>query len=165
MAEKNIELNGLGKRVTAVLSDINHIVEKARGMSCDLVVSNPPFRKTTSGRLSLGEERAVARHEIRLSLPELADAASRLLRARGRFYIIYHPERFVELMDTLRANHLEPKRVRFVHNDPLAVSKIVLVEAVKEGRAGIKIQKPLFIYRKDGSYTSEVEEMYGKPAA
>ena len=75
--------------------------------------------------------------------------------------MIYHPERIMELMDTLRAHRLEPKRLRFVHNDPSTVSKIVLVEAVKEGRAGIKIEKPLFIYRKDGSYTREVQEMYG----
>jgi tRNA1Val (adenine37-N6)-methyltransferase len=163
LARKNIELNNLGERVTAMLSDISLVAEKVGGMSFDLVVSNPPFRKPTSGRISLGEERAVARHEIMLRLPDLIEDSSRLLRARGRFFMIYHPERVMELMDTLRARRLEPKRLRFVHNDPSMVSKIVLVEAVKGGRAGIKIEKPLFIYRKDGSYTREVEEMYGKP--
>jgi tRNA1Val (adenine37-N6)-methyltransferase len=164
LARKNIELNGLGERVTAMLSDIGLAAEKAGSMSFDLVVSNPPFRKPMSGRISLGEERAVARHEIMLRLPELIESSSRLLRARGRFFMVYHPERIVELMDTLREHCLEPKRLRFVHNDPSTVSKIVLVEAVKEGRAGIKIEHPLFLYRKDGSYTREVEEMYGKPA-
>ncbi len=164
LAERNIELNSLEERVTSMLSDIGLSAEKGGRGAFDLVVSNPPFRKPTTGRISPGEERAVARHEIRLRLPELIEAASSFLRARGRFFIIYHPERLLELMDTLRTNRLEPKRVRFVHNDPSSVSKIVLVEAVKEGRAGIKIENPLFIYRKDGSYTREVEEMYGRPS-
>ncbi len=165
LARKNIELNGLAERVTAVLSDVGLAAEKAQGALFDVAVSNPPFRKPTAGRISLREERAVARHEIRLRLPELTESASRLLRARGRFFVIYHPERLMELMDALRANRLEPKRVRFVHNDPSTSSKIVLVEAVKEGRAGIRIEKPLFIYRKDGSYTPEVEEIYGKASS
>ncbi len=160
LAERNIELNGLGDRVSAVLRDISSLHEVYPSMSCDLAVSNPPFRKPASGRLSRGEERAVARHELRLRLPELAKAASHLLRARGRFFMIYHPERVIEMIDTLRAEHLEPKRIRFVHNDINSVSKMVLVEAVKGGRAGLKIERPLILYRDDGSYTDEVKAMY-----
>jgi tRNA1Val (adenine37-N6)-methyltransferase len=161
LAEKNTLLNGLGDRVKVVLSDIRHIGKMKQPMSCDLAVSNPPFRKLVSGRISAAEEKAVARHEIRLKLPELAESASYLLKARGRFFMIFHPERILEVFDSLRQRRLEPKRIRFVHNDSNSGSKIVLVEAVKEGRAGLKIEKPLFIYDKDGSYTDEVREMYG----
>jgi len=160
LAKRNIELNGLGDRVSAVLRDISSLPEVYPAMSYDLAVSNPPFRKPTSGRLSLGEERAVARHELRLRLPELAKSASHLLRARGRFFMIYHPERVIEMIGTLRAEHLEPKRIRFVHNDIDSVSKMVLVEAVKGGKAGLKVERPLLLYRKDGSYTAEVKAMY-----
>lgn len=162
LAAKNITLNGLEDRVDVVLSDIKEMKEKALPLSYDLVVSNPPFRKPTSGRISVGEEKAVARHELRLTLSELVETAAYLLKPRGRFCMIFHPERLLEAIDTLRRNRLEPKRVRFVHNDPGAVSKIVLIEAVKEGRAGIKIEKPLFIYGKNGQYTAEVNEMYGR---
>ncbi len=160
LAERNIALNGLSERVSAVLMDISSMHEAYPAMSCDLVVSNPPYRKPTSGRLSRGEERAVARHEVRLRLPDLARAAAHLLRSRGRFFMIYHPERIVEVIDSLRAEKLEPKRLRFVHNDSGSVSKIVLVEAVKDGRAGLKVEKPLILYNKNGSYTEEVKAMY-----
>lgn len=160
LAKRNVELNGLGDRVSAVLRDISSLPGVYPAMSYDLAVSNPPFRKPTSGRLSLGEERAVARHELRLRLPELAKSASHLLRARGRFFMIYHPERVIEMIGTLRAEHLEPKRIRFVHNDIDSVSKMVLVEAVKGGKAGLKVERPLLLYRKDGSYTAEVKAMY-----
>jgi len=160
LAQKNTELNGLEDRVSVLLTDIRQISHVLQTGSCDMVASNPPFRKPASGRVSDGEEKAIARHEIKLRLTELAEAGSHLLRARGRFFMIYHPERILEVVDTLRTNRLEPKRIRFVHNDRDAGSKIVLIEAVKEARAGIKIEAPLFIYNKDGLYTDEIRNMY-----
>ena len=161
LAKKNIELNGLQERVGVIRADIKNIAELPGPRSYEIAVSNPPFRKQESGRLSVGEEKAVARHEIRLGLSELVDSASYLLKAKGRFFMIFHPERILELIDTLRQKRLEPKRVRFVHNDADSASKIVLVEAVKEGRAGLKIERPLFLYDKRRAYTDEVEKMYG----
>ena len=160
LAEKNISINGLDDSVNAVMADIKEIKRTLEPMSCDIVVTNPPFRKPRSGLLNNREEKAVARHEIRIGLKELGESASYLLRARGRFFMIFHPERVLEVVDILRRVHLEPKRIRFVYNDLGAESKMFLVEAVKEGRAGMKIEKPLFIYNKDGSYTKEVEKIY-----
>jgi tRNA1Val (adenine37-N6)-methyltransferase len=37
----------------------------------------------------------------------------------------------------------------------------VLVEAVKGGRTGLKVENPLFLYNEDGSYTEEMREIYG----
>lgn len=161
LAVKNIAINHLEDRVTAVLSDIRHLKDSFGPATCDLVVSNPPFRKPATGRLSDGQERAIARHELALKFGDLAESASHLLKAKGRFFMIYHPERLLEAVDALRLFRLEPKRVRFVHNDAGAESKIVLIEAVKEARPGIKIEKPLFIYNPDCSYTAEVSAMYG----
>lgn len=161
LAVRNIAINGLGDRVTAVLCDVAHLQQKLEASSYDLVVSNPPFRKPTTGRLSSGQERAIARHELALKFSDLACAAAYLLRSKGRFFMIYHPERLVEVFDSLRTNRLEPKRIRFVHNDIGMESKIVLIEAVRDGKPGMKIERPLYIYHEDGSYTAEVSDMYG----
>lgn len=162
LAEKNAELNKMDAKVKVICADIKDVPALMEPMSCDVAVSNPPFRKENSGRLSVGEERAVARHEIKLRLPVLVEAASYLLKARGRFFMIYHPERILELMDILRSNRLEPKRMRFVYNDTRSPSKIVMVESAKEGRPGLKIEKPLFIYDEKGIYTDEVRQMYAE---
>jgi tRNA1Val (adenine37-N6)-methyltransferase len=161
LAVRNISINGLDDRITAVLSDVAHLQQTLEGMSYDLVVSNPPFRKPTTGRLSAGEERAIARHELALKFSDLANAAAYLLKSKGRLFMIYHPARLIEVFDSLRKNRLEPKRVRFVHNDIGAESKIVLIESVRDGKPGMKIERPLYIYHEDGSYTAEVSEMYG----
>jgi tRNA1Val (adenine37-N6)-methyltransferase len=161
LAERNIVMNNMEEQVEVLLADIKALKETAQPRFYDLVVSNPPFRKPATGCLSLGEERAVARHELRLEFADLAGAASHLLKARGRFSMIFHPERFLEVIDVLRKNRLEPKRTRFVHNDPKTGSKIVLIDAVKEGRPGLKVESPLFIYDEKGAYTAELKEMYG----
>ena len=47
LIKRNAELNGLSNRLTAVLSDIREYKNDAE---CDLIFTNPPYMKTTSGR-------------------------------------------------------------------------------------------------------------------
>jgi tRNA1Val (adenine37-N6)-methyltransferase len=63
-------------------------------------------------------------------------------------------------MHIMGDHSLEPKRMRFVHSNLYSDAKMVLIEAVKEGRAGLKIEKPMFIYNEDGSYTEEMKNIY-----
>ncbi len=125
------------------------------------MVSNPPFRKPLSGRLNTEEEKAIARHEMKLTLNELVNAAYYLLREKGRFCLIYHPSRLAELIIILRKKMLEPKRICFVHSTINTEAKMVLVEATKGGNPGLKVEKPFLIYNIDGSYTDEMEKIYG----
>ncbi len=161
LAKKNIVLNGLEQRAVAVKCDLSslhaaHIVPA----TFDLVVSNPPFRKQMSGRINVEEERAIARHEIKVKLSDVVRAASSLLRARGRFCVVYHPGRLAELGDSLKRERLEPKRMRFVHSDDSTEAKMVLLEAVKDGRAGLKVESPFFIYTRKRGYTDEMQRIY-----
>jgi tRNA1Val (adenine37-N6)-methyltransferase len=158
LVERNIKLNGLEGRVEAQLADIRTL-GGLHGL--DAAVSNPPFRKPLTGRLSREDERAVARHELELTLPELARAAASVLKSRGRFYLVHLPERLADVVDVLREHRLEPKRVRFVHGRRGSEARIMLIEAVRHGRAGIKVESPLFVYEDDGkTYSSEVRRIY-----
>jgi tRNA1Val (adenine37-N6)-methyltransferase len=161
LAERNILLNHLEDRVNVTPCDLRTSPGAyAEPQSYDLVVSNPPFRKMKSGRLNTGEERSIARHEIRLGLDELIKTASYLLRGRGRFSIIYHPNRLSELIAALKKQAMEPKRLRFVHSSVSSEAKMVLLDAVKGGRTGLKVEKPLFLYKADGTYTDEMMAIY-----
>ena len=157
---ENVRGNALEGRVKALCADIRELGQELQGL--DLVVSNPPFRKPLSGRLSREEEKAIARHELELTLPELVKSASRSLKARGRFCMVYLPERLADVVAECRGADLEPKRLRFVHGRSGAEARMVLVEAVKQGRAALKVEPPLFVYEGRGQdYTTEVLEMYG----
>lgn len=162
LALRNIVINALEDRVEALNLDIRRLpAGLVQSGQFDLAVSNPPFRRPLSGLLNEEPERAVARHEIELSLGELLGAAASLVKAKGRFCLVYHPVRLSELMDGLRAVRLEPKRLRFVHGNEHAEAKMVLVEAVKGALMGIKVERPLFIYNGGGGYTDEMVEIYG----
>jgi len=161
LSEENIRLNNLQERMKVIQYDVRKLLTSSHPPhQYDLAVSNPPFRKVKSGRISETEEEAIARHEIMLTLPELIEAASFLLKQKGRFCIIYHPYRLSELMEHMKRKHLQPKRLRFVHSHPSSDAKMVLTEAVKGGREGLKVEKPLYIYKKEGSYTDEIIKIY-----
>lgn len=160
LAEKNCVMNHLEDRIEIVSHDIRTIKSsQLKNNSYDLVVSNPPFRRQKTGLISPTDEKAIARHEIKLSLQDLISAAFYLLRDKGRFCIIYHPSRLVELIDSLKKKQMEPKRLQFVHSNPNTEAKMVLVEAVKEGKPEMKIEKPLYIYNEDGAYRDEMKEL------
>lgn len=170
LAEKNAVLNKLEDRVQIINYDIKDLTHNSSltlqrlqlvTPNCfDLVVSNPPFRRTKTGLISLGDERAIARHEIKLSLQDLFNAGSLLLKHHGRFCLIHLPERLAEIIRVMKGHALEPKRLRFVHSSLSTEAKMVLIEAVKGARSGVKTEKPLIIYNEDGSYTDELKELY-----
>jgi len=170
MAERNIALNRLEDRVEVIRMDLktlsSHKGVRAFDLSpFDLVVSNPPFRSVKSGRINPDDEKAIARHEILLSLEDLVKGATSMLRHHGRLCIIHLPERLAEIIIVMRDNGIEVKRLRFVHSKVSADAKMLLIEAVKGGRPGMKIEKPLIIYNKDGSYTAEMQADYGSAHA
>ncbi len=181
LALKNVSLNSLDHRVDVIRLDVKALGGGHDGRICgpqsrtavgetsglgptagsfDLVVSNPPFRKSMTGRLSEGNERALARHEIAVTLEDMVRAASLLLRHHGRFSIIHLPERLPDVFELMRTYALEAKRARFVHSRPSSEAKMVLVEAVKGGRGGLKVEKPLCIYDEDGIYSEEMRALY-----
>lgn len=179
LAEKNIVLNNLDDRVKVIKANLKefgvkslelknsnfselqtHNSELITPNSFDLVISNPPFRKVKTGRLSIGDEKAIARHEIKLSLKDMVTAGSTLLKHHGRLCIIHLPERLTEIMDAMKENNLEPKRLRFIYSNVSTEAKMVLIESVKGGRTGLKTEKPFLIYNEDGSYTDEMRDIY-----
>ena len=46
--------------------------------------------------------------------------------------------------------------MRFVHSNVNEEPKLVLIKAVKNAKEFLKIEKPLFIYNKQGEYTKEI---------
>ena len=136
------------------------IYPELRPEGFDVLVTNPPFRKIGTGKISPYDERAVARHEISLSLSELLDTAKYLLKNRGRFFMIYHPFRLTELISRMRECSLEPKRIRFVHPGHGKEATMVLVDAVKSGSVELKIEYPLIVYDNNGNYSDETLKMF-----
>ena len=160
IAALNVKENHLEDQIQIILGDMKTFDPEMIPKPVDLVISNPPYRSVRSGRLNPNHQRARAKHEITVTLAEVVQTARRMLRAYGRFIMIYLAERITDVLNQLRSNTLEPKFLRTIHSRINTEAKLILVEGIKGARPGLKIAPPLIIYQEDGSYTEEIQKMF-----
>lgn len=157
LAHQNVRLNGLGDRVDVLHEDVLHVRRHLPVSSCDLVVSNPPYRKQGRGRLSPHQGRQAARHETTAGLADFLAAAKYLVRPSGRICMVHHPDRLSELLIEAAAQKLAVLRLRMVHGLPDAPAKVFLVELAKGRKlVSLEILPPLLVRRDTENYSDEV---------
>lgn len=160
LAQWNVRENGYADRIEIIQMDLRDIGSTLSPRGYDLVVSNPPYRKTGSGRICPDVQRAVARHELSLSLKDVFRAASHLLRGKGRLALIYPATRLEHLMAVARQCRFSPKRLTMIHSRKSSPAVLVHMECLKEGGQELKVEPPLAIYRADGSFTRQMQRLY-----
>lgn len=139
LARRNMSENGLNG--TIVTGDLRDRRVFSQG-HYDLIVSNPPYFAVNSG-VAATRRCPQARSEGSCTLEELCAAAAPRLKTGGRFALVYRSERLTDLMCTLRAHALEPKRLQLVQARPDKPPKLVLLEAMRQGRPGVRVEAPL----------------------
>ena len=156
LARWNVVCNGLEHRVAIVQGDIRRVPSLLPPGVFGTVVCNPPYRAVGNGRLNPNLEKAIARHELAVTLRQLVQAAQHLLCRRGLLVMVYHPSRLPELCARLEAARLRPRRLRLVHATAQAPASMVLIEAVRDGRDALTVLPPLCVYEPSGGYTAEM---------
>lgn len=163
-ASRSATLNGFSGRVAIVRGDVLAADRIFSGASFDLAVCNPPYRRRASGRINPNAEKRLARHEIKANLRDFVRAAARLLRRRGAMAAVYPAARMTDLIQAMREEALEPKRLRLVYSFAGSEASLVLVEGVKEAGVELKIMPPLVVYTKERKYTPEVSAILAGPS-
>ena len=156
---RSIELNNLSGRLQAVCGDVCQVRDFFPAGQYDMVVSNPPYRKTGHGRLRSGGSRAAC-HETLGQTGDFIKAARYLLKYSGKLALVQLPERLPEILATCLANGLEPKRLQLVYPKQGKAPSLFLLEAVYGAHPGLKVLPPLFVYGEDGSYSKELLACY-----
>ncbi len=159
-ALQNLCSNGFDGRSQIISGDLRETAAGTRGGSFDFVISNPPYFQPGRGKSSPQEDRAIAREEAVCSLQDLCKTASRFCRSGGRSFFCYRAERLAELLKEMSANHLEAKRLRFVHHRPEYRAGIVLVEGRKDAKQGLIVEAPLILFQENGKETEEYRRIY-----
>ncbi len=160
LMERNAAENHLSDRLTVHGKDLRKLASADIGREADVVFANPPYMKVGNGKKNQFEEKYAARHEVFGEILDFCQAAFRLLRYGGSFYLVYRPDRLSDLMAALRQSSFEPKRMTFVHADISHAPSLVLIEAKKGGGVGLYLTKPLFLCREDGSSSEEIRFIY-----
>jgi tRNA1Val (adenine37-N6)-methyltransferase len=150
--------NGFDDRYHVVTGDV-----RARGtvaaQAFDLVATNPPFRTVGAGVLSPLSEKAMANHEVTLTLSEWLDVAVVALRPAGRLATIFPFDRWEELRGGLAARGFFVRRSREVVPRSGEAPHRILVEAARS-MAPAQREPPLWVHDGNG-YSAEVRLMLG----
>lgn len=119
----------------AVCGDARQLTLPAAGLY-DLIACNPPY--FTGGFRAEKDARARARHDDDFPLEEMAAFGARHLRDGGRLTVCHKPEYAAHLIAVLAAHRLEPKRLQTVRNKGKDAPWLVLIEAQKNRKPGLK---------------------------
>ncbi|MDE6182214.1 MAG: tRNA1(Val) (adenine(37)-N6)-methyltransferase [Eubacteriales bacterium] len=160
MAKRSISLNKLEEKIKVYHLDIKNVFDKFEKNTFNIVTSNPPYMNMGGGLLNDFTPKAIARHEILCNLDDILKGASGLLKPKGKFYMVHRPNRLADIIEGLRKYKLEPKTIRFVQPYENKEPNMVLIEAVKNGGAMLKILPTLIVYNENKEYTKEIYDIY-----
>lgn len=161
MASRSVLLNDLEDKISIIMGDIKEAERLFGAASFDVVTSNPPYMIADHGLANPEDAKAIARHEILCTLEDVIAQAAKVLRPGGNFFMVHRPFRLTEIMVLLRSHKLEPKRMQLVYPYADKEPNMVLIEANRGGRSGMRVEKPLIIFSKPGVYMPEIREKYG----
>lgn len=162
MATRSITLNQLENQVTMINSDLKNLLDFVPRSQVDLILCNPPYFKATEKSIkNKSQHYLLARHEITTNLEEICHISQQALKSKGRLAMVHRPDRFLEIIDTLKSYNLAPKRVQFIYPKKNKEANMLLIEAIKDGSMeGLRILPPLFVHKENGDYTEEIAEIY-----
>ena len=161
MARRSVMLNDLESDINIVTGDIVGASALFGAAAFDVVTSNPPYMIGMHGIKNPDDAKAIARHEIKCTFDDIAREASKLLKEKGRFYLVHRPFRLPELFETMKKYKLEPKRMIMVYPYVDKEPNMVLIEGIKGGKARLTVEKPLIVYKETNVYTDEIYDIYG----
>lgn len=161
LAKKSVEINNLQDKIEILNMNVKDLSSKYETDTFDAITCNPPFFKVNKNSIfNKNDVKTLARHEIEINLNDIFSVAKKILKNNGIISMVHRPERLVEIIEIMRNNNIEPKKIRFVYPKINSECNIVLIEGRKNGNPGLKILPPLYVHDEDGKYLEEVEEMF-----
>lgn len=161
IAKRNVEENGFSQTIEIRHMDIRKIKDHLAPESFDVVVSNPPYRPIKTGRINPRTQKAIARHEITMTLDDLMAVSAYLLKRGGRLSVIYPAWRLDDLIVSASNYRIRPKKLTCIHSNSESHAELVHMIATKGGGREMFVMPPLFVYeRGKKSYTPQMAKFY-----
>lgn len=167
LATENVVTNNLEDRIKILNQDIKKYAaenENNYQKKVDVIVCNPPFFpiENEKTRLKLQPLKIAARHELHIDLQGIISSAAKLLKVKGKFFIIYDIQRIDLLFSLLKENNLMIKKIQFVFPKLDKSANLVLIEASNQTSQGLEVMPPLICHNDDGSYNDVIDKWYNK---
>lgn len=161
LATDSVKINNISN-IEIINDDVKNICKSYETDTFDIITCNPPyFKYNNDSILNDNDVKSIARHEIKITLSDIIIIARKLLKNGGSLNIVHRTDRLIEIIEEMRKNNIEPKRIQFIYPKKNSESNIVLIDGRKNGKPGLKILNPLIVHNEDGSYTEEVLKIFG----
>ena len=161
LAVKSVNENKLENKIKIINEDVKNLINLYESDSFDIITCNPPYFKTKNELLLNNNDiKTIARHEVKLNLEDIFIVAKKILKNGKKIAMVHRPDRFIEIIDVMKKYGFEPKRIKLCYPKEGMDANILLIEGVKNGKPGLKIEPALIIHNEDGSYTDEVRKMF-----
>ena len=161
MARRSVLHNHLEEKVEIVTGDIKEAANIFGPVSFDVITTNPPYMIGQHGITNLSDAKAIARHEVLCTLDDILRESAKLLKPKGRFYMVHRPFRLAEILSKMVQVGIEPKRMRLVHPFIDKEPNMVLIEGLRGGNSRMTIEPPLIVYKEVGVYHEDLLTEYG----
>lgn len=144
LGDESLKLNNINN-VKLINDDIKNISNYYEEGYFDIITCNPPYFKVIdSSRINDNNVKAIARHEILIKLEDIVSLAYKFLRDKGKLYIVYRPDRLMELLKLFDKYKFGVKKLQCCYNNSESLSSMILIEAMKNGQDDLKILAPLY---------------------
>lgn len=161
LAKKSVDYNKLDNQIDIINGDIKQVYKNWESDIFDAITCNPPFFKLDdNSHLNDSKHKTIARHEIELTLNDIIIISKKLLKNGGVLAMVHRPERLIEIINLMRKNNIEPKRIQFVYPKLNKEANIMLIEGRKNGKPGLKIMNPIYSHEENGEYTEQIKKYF-----
>jgi len=161
LGKKSIEINNLQDRIKILNLDIKEYASSIETDTYDTITCNPPFFKVSSNsNLNDNDYKTIARHEVKLNIYELMSIAKKILKNNGNIAVVHRSDRLIDIIEAMKNNNIEPKKIQFVYPKKGLDSNILLIEGRKNGNPGIKILDPIYAHDDKGEYSEQIEKYF-----
>ena len=156
-AQRGVKLNNLDSRVFIVKGDLRNADLFFRLDVFDMVVSNPPYYESGSGRVSVMSEKALSRHQIMMPLTDLFMVSSRLLKPSGRLCLIYPAKGARQLDKASEVSQMNITRKVWIKTHEASEPVLLCLEAVKTDFQKNLIEESICLYDSNGMRTFQAK--------
>lgn len=161
LAVKSVNINKLEDQIEIINEDVKNLKKIYETDSFDLITCNPPyFKLNNTSNINDNDVKAKARHEISLGLDDIFNCAKKILKNNGKIALVHRTDRLIDIIMSMKANNIEPKRIQFIYPFKNAESNMVLIEGTKNGRTGLKVEQNIIVHNIDGTYTNYINAIF-----
>lgn len=161
MASRSVKLNDLEHQIKIIQGDINQIYQNMESDVFDVITSNPPYFKVShDSKFNDSDYKTIARHEVKLNVEQICKISKKLLKNGGVLALVHRPERLIDIIELMRKNNIEPKKIQLVFPKENRDANILLIEGVKNGNPGLQFLPPLYSHCQNGEYSDTIKKFF-----